>query len=206
MSRSSSPGRRPLRTDGDVADHQVDDRVDRLERQGLDVFRLVDPHGRHLDLDQVVEAGLHVDPVIEVGEAGRRRRHDQRVGHVLDRGVAQARLLAVDVDLDGRVVELLLELDVAEEGDPPHLPGDLLRVPPDQAEIGADDPDRDRRRRAEAHDVGHDIARLETEGRLVGLRHRHLLGQAPLLQPPGQPRDHPLGAGPRGAARETRRA
>ena len=40
---------------------------------------------------------------------------------------AQARLLAVDVDLDGRVVERLLELDVAEEGDALHLGGDLLR-------------------------------------------------------------------------------
>ena len=32
-------------------------------------------------------------------------------------------------------------------------------------QVGADDPDRDRRQRAEAHDLGHDIARLEAEGR-----------------------------------------
>ena len=122
-----------------VADHQVDQGVDRLERQGLDVFRLLHPQGRDLELDQVVEAGLHVDPVVEVGEAGRRRRHDQRVGQVLDLGTAQARLLAVDLDLDGGVVELLLELDVAEEGDALHLAGDLLRVLPDQLQVGADD-------------------------------------------------------------------
>ncbi len=73
-----------------VADHQVDQGVDRLDRQGLDIFRLLHPQGRHLELDQVVEAGLHVDPVVEVGEPGRRRRHDQRMGHVLDRGTAQA--------------------------------------------------------------------------------------------------------------------
>ena len=48
------------------------------ERQGLDIFRLFHPERRHLNLDQVVEAGLHVDPVVEVGEPGRRRRHDQR--------------------------------------------------------------------------------------------------------------------------------
>ena len=53
--------------------------------------------------------------------------------HVLDGGAAQARLLAVDLDLDGRVVELLLELDVAEEGDALHLGGDLFRVLPDQS-------------------------------------------------------------------------
>ena len=71
--------------------------------------------------------------------------------------------------------------------------GDLLRVLPDQLQIGADDADRDRRQRAEAHDLGHDIARLETEGRQLGLLLRLRLGQAPLLQPLGQPGDHPLG-------------
>ena len=80
-----------------VADHQVDQRVDRLDRQGLDVFRLVDPQRRDLELDQVVEARLHVDPVVERGEAGRRRRHDHRMGHVRDLGAAEPRLLAVDV-------------------------------------------------------------------------------------------------------------
>ena len=79
-----------------VADHQVDQRVDRLDRQGLDVFRLVDPQGRHLELDQVVEARLHVDPVVERGEAGRRRRHDDGMGHVRDLGAGEPRLLAVD--------------------------------------------------------------------------------------------------------------
>ena len=33
-----------------VADHQVDQGVDRLERQGLDVFRRLHPQWRHLDL------------------------------------------------------------------------------------------------------------------------------------------------------------
>jgi hypothetical protein len=81
-----------------VADHQVDQGVDRIHRQGLDVFRLVDPQRRHLELDQVVEARLHVDPVVERGEAGRRRRHDERMSHVLDLGAAQPRLLAIDLD------------------------------------------------------------------------------------------------------------
>ena len=176
-----------------VADHQVDQGVDRLERQGLDVFRLLDPQGRDLNLDQVVEARLHVDPVVERGEAGRRRRHDDGMSHVLDLDAAEPRLLAIDVDLDGRVVELLLELDVAEEGDALHVGGDLLRVLPHHLQVGADDPDRDRRRRAEAHDLGHDVARLEAEGRHLGLPLRLRLGQSPLLQPLGQPRDHPLG-------------
>ena len=152
-----------------VADHQVDQRVDRLQRQGLDIFRLFHPEGRHLNLDQVVEAGLHVDPVVEIGEAGRRRRHDQRMSHVLDLGTGEPRFLAVDRDLDARVVELLLEQDVAEERDAFHRGGDLFRVLPDHLQIGADDADGDRRQRAEAHDVGHDIARLETEGRQLGL-------------------------------------
>ena len=90
MSRSISPGRTPRADRRHVADHQVDQGVDRLDRQGLDVFRLLHPQGRHLKLDQVVEAGLHVDPVVERGEPGRRRRHDERMSHVLDLGAAES--------------------------------------------------------------------------------------------------------------------
>ena len=194
MSRSSSPGRRPVADRRHVADHQVDERVDRLERQGLDVFRLIHPQGRNLDLDQVVEAGLHVDPVVEVGEAGRRRRHDQRVGHVLDRGAAQPRLLAVDVDLDGRVVELLLELDVAEEGDPPHL---ARRSYPRAAGPGRDRCRRSGPRSASSEPKLMTLVTISPGSKpkvaLSACRQRLLRGQSSLLEPLGQPRDHPLG-------------
>ena len=56
-----------------------------------------------------------------------------------------------------------------------------------QLEIGADNPDRDRRQRAEAHDLGHHIARLETKGRQLRLLLGLFLLQAPLLEPLGQP-------------------
>ena len=70
------------------------------------------------------------------------------------------------VELDRGIIELLLERHVAEIGVLFHLGGDLLGVLPDHLQIGADDPDGDRRLRAEAHDeLGHDIARLEPEGR-----------------------------------------
>ncbi len=55
------------------------------------------------------------------------------------------------------------------------------------------EPDRDRRQRAEAHDLGHDIARLEAEGRHLGLLRRLLLGQSPLFQPCRHPGDDPFG-------------
>ena len=206
MSRSSSPGRTPLADRRHVAEHQVHQRVDRLQREGLEVLRLVHPQGRDLELDEVVEARLHVDPVVEVGEPGRRRRHDERVADVLDRGAAQPRLLAVDLDLDGGVIELLLELDVAEEGDPPHLAGDLLRVLPDHLEVGPDDADGDRHRRAEAHDVGHDVARLEAvdaQLRLLAPPRRCDSPPAPAASPS---RGSPARGGPCGAARGTGRA
>ena len=49
------------------------------------------------------------------------------------------------------------------------LGGDLLRVLADLVVIGADHADRDRLRGAEAHDLAHDVARLESEGGLLGL-------------------------------------
>ena len=58
MSRSISPGRTPGFRTGHVADQEVDQRVDLFERERLDVLRLVQPEGRDLELDQVVEAGL----------------------------------------------------------------------------------------------------------------------------------------------------
>ena len=40
------------------------------------------------------------------------------MSHVLDLGTAQTRLLAVDLDFDGGVVELLLKLEVTQRGNP----------------------------------------------------------------------------------------
>ena len=74
-----------------------------------------------------------------------------------------------------------------------HLGGDLLGVLPDHLQVGADDADGDRRRGAEAHHRGHDVARLEAEGRQLGLPLRLRRRQPALLQPLGQPGDDPLG-------------
>ena len=177
-----------------VADHQVDQRVDRLERQGLDVFRLLHPQRRHLELDQVVEAGLHVDPVVEVGEPGRRRRHDQRIGHVLDRGAAEPRLLAVD--RRPRRWGSRASARTGRRGGTGCASSSAAifsaccrtsfrSVPTIRTAIGVDEP--------KLMTVGHDVARLEAEGRQLGLLLRLRRGQPPLLQPLGQPGDHPLG-------------
>ena len=74
-----------------------------------------------------------------------------------------------------------------------HRRGDLFRMLPDHLQIGADDPDRDRRQRAEAHDVGHDIARLETEARRLACCSASAGDNPPCLQPLRQPGNHPLG-------------
>ena len=74
-----------------------------------------------------------------------------------------------------------------------HLGGDLLRVLPDQLQVGADDADRDRRQRAEAHDLVTMSPGSKPKVDSLGLPLRLRLGQASLLQPLGQPGDHPLG-------------
>ena len=63
---------------------------------------------------------------------------------VLDPGAAQPRFLAVDRHFDARVVERLLELDVAEGRDATHVRSDFLGVLADQLQVGADDADSDR--------------------------------------------------------------
>ena len=73
------------------------------------------------------------------------------------------------------------------------LVGDLLCMLPHHLQVGTDDLNRDRRRRAEAHDLSHHVARLETKSRQLRLLLRLVLGQSPLLQPFGQPGDDPLG-------------
>jgi hypothetical protein len=112
---------------------------------------------------------------------------------VLDGDTAQARQLAVDLDLERGVVERLLEADIAEEGIALQLGGDFFRVLADLIIIRAHDPDRDRLRGPEAHDLAHDVTRLESEGALVRLLLGLRLGQAPRLQRFGQPGTHPLG-------------
>ena len=120
MSRSYSPGRMLVCTMPSFNTSRTirgttgltDSRGNSSRSSGLSIAE-----GRHLDLDQVVEAGLLVDPVVEVGETGRGGRHDQRVLHVLGGDADQPRQLAVDLDLDRGVVERLLEADVAEVGD-----------------------------------------------------------------------------------------
>ena len=48
-----------------------------------------------------------------------------------------------------------------------------------QFQIGADDPHRDRRQRAEAHDLGNHITRLEAERRQLRLLFRRVFGRPP---------------------------
>ena len=91
-----------------------------------------------------------------------------------------------------RVIEQLVELHVAERGDLLHLLEDLQRVGPNVRPIGAGHDHLDGRRRAEAHHLADDVARLEAEGDPLraGLG---FLGRPPLLfQNAVQPRDDPL--------------
>ena len=116
------------------------------------------------------------------------------VAQVFDGGTAQARLLAVDLDLDGGIIELLLELDVAQEGNILHPGDDLLRVlrgplfrsvPTMRTAIGVVEPK---------------LITLVTMSpgwkpkvAVLACWPRLPMRQSSLLQPACQPRDHPLG-------------
>ena len=83
-----------------------------------------------LHLHLVVDARLRVAPVVPGHVAAGRSAHQQGVGHVLDGHAAQARLLPIDVDADGRVVELLVKLHVAERREFLHFRQDLQGMRP----------------------------------------------------------------------------
>jgi hypothetical protein len=75
----------------------------------------------------------------------------------------QAGALAVDVYGDGRVIEGLRDLDVAQVGDGFHLRDDAVGVFFAHGERGAADRDLDGRGGAEAHDARDDVLRFEGE-------------------------------------------
>ena len=76
---------------------------------------------RDLHLDLVRIAADVVAPVVPRGVAAGVGGRDQRFADVAGGHAAEPGPLAVEGDLDGRVVERLLDLDVAERRDPVEL-------------------------------------------------------------------------------------
>ena len=162
---------------------------------------------RDLDLHLIADAGLGIGPVVRHHEAaGRRGRHhgprDLAAVTPLSPGP-----LAIDVDLDGRVVERLGELQIPQERRSFAVPGGpcrrysrfSCRLPPAHGDL-------DRRGRAEAHDLADDVGGLEREPHAWGSRRAVPAAAAPSVasaadpaarlqgdrgdRPPPGPRDH----------------
>ena len=91
----------------------------------------------------------------------------RRIGHVLDGHAAETGLLAVDVDADRGIIELLIKLHVAKLAYFLHLVEHAQGMAADGVAIRPDHEHLDRVRRAEAHDRADDIARFEAKGHLL---------------------------------------
>src|SRR5262249_61354094 len=95
-------------------------------------------------------------------------RHEQARGDVLLREPELLRAPPVDVDVDGRRVDDLLQADVDGAGDGAHTTHQVLRDL-HVLRVAADELHVDRRRQAEVQDLPHDVG---------GLGGGHEVGQA----------------------------
>ena len=119
---------------------------------------------------------LHRDVV---GNAGRRVGPEVR-GHLLGRAQADIDVVgdgagveaelgcprAVDLGVEGRCVDLLLEMGVDDARDGRDAPPQLLRDAQVGRPVVADRANVDLRRQAEVQDLGHHVGRLEVEDHL----------------------------------------
>jgi len=106
---------------------------------------------------------------------------------------AQAGLLPVDNHGHRRIVQRLLDLHVAQIRDLAQLRFDHLGMLSSKFQLRTGDDDLDRRRRAEAHDLAHDVARLKPERDLRSTRCGLFRRQPLSLEHAREPGDNALG-------------
>ena len=151
-----APGRRAAACATAAGGHRHDAQI--LERRH--------PRLRHLHLHLEGDAGPGIRPVVRRDKPAGRRRGGERPSDLIDRDAELSRHLTVDVDLNGRIVERLAELQVAQRSDLREFVPNLRRERPTRGEVRAHHGDFDRRRRAEVHDPADDVAGLEGELRV----------------------------------------
>ena len=71
----------------------------------------------HFDLHLERDAGPRIGPVVRRDEPARRRGRRKRSADLIDRHAELAGELAIDVDVDGRIVERLPELQIAQSAE-----------------------------------------------------------------------------------------
>ena len=85
------------------------------------------PRLRHLDLHLERDAGARIGPVVRRDEPARRGRRGERSPDLIDRDAELAGQLPIHVDLNRRVVERLLVLQIAQRGNARELVAHLRR-------------------------------------------------------------------------------
>ena len=133
---------------------------------------------RNLDLNLEAVAASRIPPEVQIGVAARRCCGRQRPANVGSRDAELTGAIAIDLNLQGRIVERLRVLQVSQRGNLDELRPDFLGKGPRRRECGPLHRDFDRRRRAEAHDLADDVGRFKRHG---NVRQRLLQVAAQLL-------------------------
>ena len=146
------------------------------DRQVLQRVERVDLVLRRLHHDRVGHAVLGIEPVGRRDLAAAGEIDHQAVGHVALGHADILRARAVDVDVEARAVERLLDARIGEARNVAQPAQQLLRIGEVRRQIGAADLQVDRRRRAEIQDLADDVGRQERE-RHAGEARRQFLAQ-----------------------------
>ena len=119
---------------------------------------------RRLDRDRIGDAGLRIEPVGRRGlrAAGERGQHGRR--RILLAETDQPGQRTVDIDVQGRLLERLLDPRIGDAGDPFDPRQQLVGVFPVRLQIVADHLQVDRRGHAEIQDLADHVGRQEGEG------------------------------------------
>ena len=124
-------------------------------------FHSLHPVLRQLHLDLECISGVWVPPVIRLREARRRSGWDHRANHVRHGQSELTRTLAVDVDIERRIIDRLSKLKIPKEGNLGHLRLNLLSESIIVLQIATQYCDFNGRGRPEAHHLAHDVSGLE---------------------------------------------
>ena len=119
---------------------------------------------RRLDRDRIGDPGLRIEPIGRRGlrAAGERGLHRRR--RILLAQTDQAGQRAVDIDVQGRLLEGLLDPRIGDAGDLLDPRQQLVGVFPVRLQVVADDLQVDRRGHAEIQDLADHVGRQEGEG------------------------------------------
>ena len=131
-----------------------------------------------LDGQEVIVAALGINPVARGNHAVGGQRRDQAVRDLLGAQPQLAGALAVNLDLQGRVIHILRYQHVAHPGQGAHLPGDLAGDVVQGPQVHAGDLDVQRRGDALVENRVHQAAGLEIGAELGQLAPDPLAHQA----------------------------